>query len=102
LLGVKTKLSDTWRLTLTGAHGRETLYSRTANLPNQPALSAALASKTPETAFNPFGGENSQALLDSIRMTQIDRADSRITSATWVADGTVVELPSGDARLALG
>jgi outer membrane receptor protein involved in Fe transport len=88
-------------MTLSGTYGREQMYSATHNLPNQIALNAALSARTPEAAFNPFGG-NSRALIDSLRMSQIDRSDSSIRAATVVADGTLTQLASGDARLALG
>jgi outer membrane receptor protein involved in Fe transport len=78
------------------------MYAATLNLPNQAALSAALRATTVDMAFNPFGGPNTQSVIDSIRMTQIDRADSSVRSAMIVADGVLTSIASGDVRLALG
>ncbi len=102
VVGLRADVGDTWRLTLSGSYGRERLSSVTSNLPDQSALNSALISTDPMTAFNPFGDSNSPAVIDTIRTTQLDVASSSIRSTTAVADGTVIMLPSGAAKLAVG
>jgi iron complex outermembrane receptor protein len=103
-LGLNAQLSDSWRLKLSGSYGQENLVAATANQVNLAALAKALASTDPATAFNPFGagGNNSPAVIDAIRVTLRDRAESNVTSGTLIADGTVLQLPSGPTKLALG
>ncbi|HEU4627150.1 MAG TPA: TonB-dependent receptor [Steroidobacteraceae bacterium] len=103
-LGIKAELSQTWRLNLTGSYGRESDLSHTKNIPNPAALSAALNSTQLATAFNPFGGlsQNNPAVIDAIRWTQVDSSTSAVSSGTAIVDGSVLSLPSGDAKLAVG
>lgn len=103
-LGVKQSIGDTWRLRLSGSYGRETMVTTTRNVPDQQALSKALASTDPVTAFNAFGDgrHNSVSVIESIRSTQINQASSDVLSGTLVADGTVAALRSGDVKLAIG
>jgi iron complex outermembrane recepter protein len=104
VLGLKSEVGETWRLTLSGSHGRENMNSATENLPDQIVLSEALAATDAATAFNPFGDAslNSPAVIDAIRSTQMDNARSSVTSTTFVADGTVFTIPQGHVKLAIG
>jgi iron complex outermembrane receptor protein len=103
-VGLKADLTDAWRLTLSGSYGRENTRYTGDNQVDPVALSAALADPNPETAFNPFGDgkHNNPATLDAIRFAQRERAVSVISSGTVIADGPVLELPSGSAKLAVG
>lgn len=103
-LGVNAELSSSWRLKFAHSYGRETLDATTANLPNQAALAKALASTDPATAFNPFGDgiHNSPAVINSIRSVQRDHGESSVTSTTLIADGDVLDLPSGPIKVAIG
>lgn len=102
-LGLKRSLGDTWRLRLTGTYGRESMLTVQRNVPDQDALQAALESADLATAFNAFGdGYNNAAVIEKIRSRQRDQAASEIASGTFIADGTVVALPTGEAKLAVG
>lgn len=104
ILGAKTRVADTWSLKLSGTYGDETLRFVGANQINSRALSAALADPDPLTAFNPFGdgGHTNPATIEEIRATQRELARSRISAANFVADGTLMEWPTGPVRLAAG
>jgi iron complex outermembrane recepter protein len=103
-LGATAHVGETWSLNLSGTYGSETLRSVGANQVNVGALSAALADPNPATAFNPFGdgSHTNPATLDRIRLTQNDVARSRISSASFAADGTLMTWASGPVRLAAG
>lgn len=82
-------------------------FQSRANVINNAALTAALASSTAATAFNPYGNgtfnrQNNAALLDIIDA-------ERNTFGTWLnqdygvkADGPVATLPAGEVRVAVG
>jgi len=103
-LGVKADLTDTWRLTVSGTHGRERMSYVGDNQPNAEMLAAALADPDPETAFNPYGdgaGTN-PATLAAIRTARLEHARSGIAAVSFIADGTVAEISQGAVRLAVG
>ena len=102
VLGVNYEMGDTWRLSGSASYGRERLQAAIANQVRQSELNKVLASPDPATAFNPFGGVNSSSVLDAIRFTHFDDAISTVTSGSVVADGTLFELPTGAAKLAVG
>src|SRR4029079_7033472 len=58
----------------------------------------------PTTAFNPFGDgrHNNPQTLEAIRLEETNDGASTLTGNTLVADGEVIELPGGPARLAVG
>lgn len=58
-------ISDSWQLSVAGLYGEDKSSQYTLRVLT-PALTRALASSDPAKAFNPFGGANSQAVLDSI------------------------------------
>lgn len=101
VFGVNVPLSDTWYVTASLSHGRESLKAATRNLVDLPALMTALSSGDPLTAFNPFG-ENSASVIESIRATQFDEATSSVTSGNVVASGTLLSMSTGPVRLAVG
>ncbi|MEP7242937.1 MAG: TonB-dependent receptor [Gammaproteobacteria bacterium] len=103
-LGLKTRLSEGWRLTVSGSYGRDGTNYFGYNQPDPDLLNTALESTDPETAFNVFGAgtHNSRATLDTIRAVQHERAFSTVTSGTAVADGEALRLPTGAMRLAVG
>jgi outer membrane receptor protein involved in Fe transport len=98
--GLKVRMADSWRLTLSGSYGAERMDASTRNLPDQEALNRALGASD-ETAFNPFGS-NSAAVIDAVRSRQHDTARSSVTSGTLVADGNLLTLPTGYAKIAVG
>lgn len=103
-LGATTYLPRDWRAVLHVGYAQEKLEWSATNLFDNDALSAALADPNPETAFNPFGdGSNTNPqTLESIRLTQHERASSNVVSANLLADGTLFDLPSGPAKMAVG
>jgi outer membrane receptor protein involved in Fe transport len=75
------------------------------NFLNTAALNTALASSDPATAFNPFGDgsyQQSASVLAAIQTYSIFASDSELRTANLTFDGPVVDLPGGEAVLALG
>ncbi|WP_172808115.1 TonB-dependent receptor [Croceicoccus mobilis] len=68
------------------------------------AFTAALASSDPATAFNPYGGANDPALLDSLAQSVggYFTGDSKQWVVDLGADGPLFDLPGGTVRLAAG
>ncbi|MDB6089611.1 MAG: TonB-dependent receptor, partial [Gammaproteobacteria bacterium] len=79
-----------------------TLYDDQYNVPDPAALNAALAGTDPATAFNAFGGATSPATLAAIRRDYILHAASSIETTSLIADGPILDLPAGAAKLAFG
>lgn len=71
---------------------------------NTPALTAALASSNPATAFDPYGlNRTSQSVLDAIgNFSAITPGRAKQYSAEIKLDGPIMTLPGGDLRFALG
>ena len=103
-LGATFQLPGAWQATLTESYGRQTLLDHEYNLPDTAALAAALADPNPATAFDPFGDGSytSPATLAAIRRDYRLRSASGIESTGVVADGPLLELPAGEAKLAVG
>ncbi len=102
--GAHLALAHDWNATLSAGLGVERLRFEISNLFDQAALDAALADPDPLTAFDPFGdGSNTNpATLEAIRTSHVDRADSKLRTVNLIADGPVLEMPAGNARLAVG
>jgi iron complex outermembrane recepter protein len=102
-LGLRAKLPHSWKIEAQGTMGWNQEYSRTNNVADASALAAALRSSSPATAFNPFGGTNSPAVLSSI-LTGINtnRGTTRFTDISANADGHLFALPGGDVRAVIG
>ena len=63
----------------------------------------ALASTDPATALNLFTtADNSQAVLDSIRLNRRDKMNATAESAEFVVRGSPFRLPAGPVQLAIG
>lgn len=65
-LGFNIKLGHGWLLNINGTAGRDHDQSMTPNELNNGALAGALASNSPATAFNVFGGANSPSVVSGI------------------------------------
>ncbi|TLY58078.1 MAG: TonB-dependent receptor, partial [Gammaproteobacteria bacterium] len=102
-VGAKLKLADNWHATLSESYGRERLLAQ-YGVADQAALSAALADSNPATAFNPFadGSYTSRATLAAIQRNVLQHAASGIQTTSLVADGPLVSLPAGAAKVAVG
>src|SRR3569833_3008947 len=103
-LGVRVKLGGDWVLDADGTAGRD--HDRAVDPThalNNGALNAALASSDPKTAFNPFGGGNSPAVINSVLNARIlAPGDTGPQVLEAKADGPVVRLPGGQLRAAAG
>lgn len=100
-VGGRIQLGKDWQATLSETYGRERLYSNEYNIPNLGALDAALSSSNAATAFNPFG-TMSQALLSSLWIDVPTHATSGIETTSLIADGPLLDLPTGEVKLAAG
>ncbi|MBG7614683.1 TonB-dependent receptor [Brevundimonas sp. BAL450] len=113
--GASITLPAEWRLNSYLAYATEGARDRTVGLLNSTLLREALGSTpdNPDTAFstardgffNPFGdGSNSPAaVLDFIGSGWTNSEfDTRVTTAHLQLDGTVLHLPAGPLRLAVG
>jgi outer membrane receptor protein involved in Fe transport len=103
-LGMKFHFGATWQATLSASYGEEDSRLTASNQINDQALTAALSDPNPVTAFNPFGdgSHTSSATLAAVREFQKDQMASGIDTASLVADGPLLKLPAGVAKLALG
>ncbi|HEY5809199.1 MAG TPA: TonB-dependent receptor [Povalibacter sp.] len=106
-LGFGVDLGAEWRLegyaNLSKNHG----FQRRGAITNGAALTAALASNNPATAFNPFGDgtfnvTNNPTLVDLIIANRDTDATSEARDYALKADGPLFQLPAGDMRLAIG
>ncbi|WP_053553268.1 TonB-dependent receptor [Sphingopyxis sp. 113P3] len=93
-----------WRIQLGGAYGRQKGRSDSLNIPNRSRLAAAIADPDPNSSFNVFGdgSANSRATIAQIRGSIGSRDDYESWSGAIRADGPLMALPGGDARLAIG
>ena len=102
-VGAKLKVAENRHATLSESYGRERLLTQ-YGVADQAALSAALADSNPATAFNPFadGSYSSAATLAAIQRNAQQHATSGIQTTSLVADGPLVSLPAGAAKVAVG
>jgi iron complex outermembrane receptor protein len=102
-LGANIVLSPAWTLTVDGSVGRDHDQSVSSTGLDNESLTAALASGSPATALDVFGGANSPSvihgLFDSVFLapgfSHMEVAEAKVT-------GSVLRLPGGDVRLAVG
>jgi iron complex outermembrane receptor protein len=103
--GVDIRLHDDWELKISGTYGRESNLFRWLNLVNTAARDAALADDDPATALNVFGDGSytNPATLELIRNnTSFQRGVSTLWSGDAIIDGSLMRLPAGTLRLAVG
>lgn len=102
--GLEADLFGDFRGTVYYAHGKSSeLADRRRSGINAGALAAALADTNPATALNVFGGPNNPATIDRITdnlFVIIGR--TRLEVFNGQIDGTLLTLPGGDMRIALG
>jgi len=102
-IGVQIGLPHNWKAELNGSfgHNKDSAYNYGVNAT---ALTAALASSDPAIAFNPYGGGNSQAVIDAIgnyvSLAAVGR--TKQMQLQGKLDGPLFDLPGGTVRLALG
>jgi outer membrane receptor protein involved in Fe transport len=101
-VGARFKFGDDWQGSLSESYGRETLVGTVYNQIDPLALRAALSPTDTTTPFNAFGGVPTAAMLASIRHDFTRHAVSAIETTSLAADGPLVSLPAGPAKLAVG
>jgi iron complex outermembrane recepter protein len=114
-IGAKIDLAGTWRLDTYAAYAREHGESRNSNQLNSTYLREALGAlaDNPATAysaprdgyFNPFGdGSNSSPAALAFIGSGWSRGEGETTvsSINALADGSLLSLPAGDVKLAVG
>src|SRR3546814_1445163 len=102
-MGIEAGLGR-WSIDLRGNYGRQTEESKLLNRVNSARLAVALADTDPATAYNLFGDgpSTNPETIDFIRGSTVSRNRARVWSASLRADGTLVQLPAGEVRVALG
>jgi iron complex outermembrane receptor protein len=102
--GVKLRLGATWQATLSESYGRQSLRSDEYNVADPAALAAALADPNPATAFDPFGAgsHTNPRTLAAINRDYVLHAASTVEYTRVVADGSLFNMPAGDAKIAVG
>lgn len=98
------ELGNDWQAEAMVGYGEAPFWSRETNNIDSGALSAALASSDPDTAFDPYGlHRTNQDVLDNIRSAVFDvDSKSEFTSASLSADGPLFDLPGGTVQFAGG
>lgn len=103
--GIKADLFGDWQLDVYGTMGYNRDHAHSfGSQTDSAALTNALKSSDPATAFNPFGTSvNSQAVVDAI-MNNVTDTDgrSKLRAAEASMNGTLFTLPGGDVKLAVG
>jgi iron complex outermembrane receptor protein len=102
-LGARYKLPANWNFETSYTAGRNDDRSVSHNVANAAALTAALASANPATAFNPFGGPNSASVINNI-LIGYSKANGRTTLKFYEAklDGPLFALPGGEVKGVVG
>lgn len=104
-VGTTAHVTNAWSVTASGSYAREGTESITDNVANTIILPTYLTDSDPTTAFNPFGalpGVNNPATLNALRTDFFDSYHSLDRSVDLTADGSLLSLPAGDAKLAIG
>jgi iron complex outermembrane receptor protein len=101
--GVEAKLFSDWSATGYYSHGESYDISDRRTGVNAAALAAALADTNPATALNVFGGPNNPATLAKIHDNYFQVIGrSKLDVGNVQLSGTIVELPGGKMKLAVG
>ncbi|HEV2597842.1 TonB-dependent receptor domain-containing protein [Sphingopyxis sp.] len=96
------KLGGDWQLRALGSFG-VSILDATSPAINAGAQGAALAGTTTATALNPYNlGATNPAVLASIFEQNRSHGKQELFNARTVVDGTLVNLPGGNVRLAVG
>lgn len=101
-LGFNFELPHEWSVTVDGTFGRDHDQDQNYNL-NNGALQAALASSSPATALNVFGGANSPAVIGSLFNSLFfapGYSGEQVAEAK--VNGPAFRMPGGEVRVAVG
>ena len=106
-VGFNFDLPKQWRIAAYVDHSMSRGFQDRKNVLNNAALTAALASANPATAFNPFGDgsfnrTNNPGLLDIIDANRATWGTNIAKDFSIKADGPLFELPGGAVRVAIG
>jgi iron complex outermembrane receptor protein len=101
--GAEAKLFSDWSGKFYYAHGESKDVADRRKGVNTASLNAALADTNPATAFNAFGGPNNPATLAKINDNYfVITGATRLDVANLQFDGSLLHLPGGNVRLAVG
>lgn len=102
--GLRYKFSGGWEMEGQVSYGKGKDNSETVAGLNNGALAAALGSSDPATAFDPFGLHRTSPAVLAALGNQIFLAptENQYIGYEVGANGTVVEMPGGDLKLAIG
>ena len=103
-VGTQLNLPHQWYLILTGSQSQETESAVVTGQVDLAALQAAVSDPSPAFAFDPLGsGSNTPAsTLQSLQSQQWYKSRSRLWDFAATADGSLLSLPAGPLRAALG
>lgn len=106
-IGAGYDLGGDWRVEGYANLSENRGFQRRGAITNGAALTAALASNNPATAFNPFGDgtfnvTNNPGLVDVIVANRDTHATSEARDLALKADGPLFSLPGGAVRVAIG
>lgn len=103
VLGLRRDFGD-WTIDLQASHGAQVERTATVNVPNRARLAEALALADPATAYNLFGDGSftNPATIERVRGSVRTRSRFRVWAGAIRADGPLLSLPAGEARLAVG
>jgi iron complex outermembrane receptor protein len=101
--GASLKLPHDWVATADYTYGRANEGYNYRNVLYNPALTAALASSNPATAFNPYGAANSPTVLAAISSgVQVLQGRGTQSIVDLGLSGALFALPAGPVSLAIG
>lgn len=102
--GATFRLPGRWQMTLSESAGKQSLRADEYGVVNPTLLAAALADPNPATAFDPFaaGVSADPAAPASISRDYRLHSSSGVESTEAVANGPLMHLPAGEAKLAVG
>ncbi len=103
--GATVELGGHWEMTVSESLGRQSLNGNEYGLVDSAALATALADPNPATAFDPFAtgaAAAGSATVAAISQGFFLRSASALESTDVVANGPLVRLPAGEAKLAVG
>ncbi|HJV41383.1 TonB-dependent receptor domain-containing protein [Caulobacter sp.] len=106
-IGFNYDLGKQWRIAAYADHSVSRGFQDRKSVLNNAALTAALASSDPATAFNPFGNgtfnrTNNSRLLDIIDANRATWGTNIAKDYSIKADGPLFNLPAGSVRVAVG
>ena len=100
--GIEFRVAGDWEVTFDGVYSQDDSEQFTRRI-DTTVLTARLRSADPTQAFNPFGGPNSQGVLDALYSGVFNPfAISRTRGGSLQANGSLFSLPAGNVRLAVG